>query len=853
MSTSPSPALTKAANLAILRKFLRSVGCILALIFPAKAAPGGNDWMESIGGTVRLSQISIPGTHDSGARVEGPLAGTAKCQNATIAEQLSYGVRFLDIRCKHENNVFTIYHGSVNQNLTFTQVLDQVTGFLNANPGECVMMSIKEETASSGTTRSFEATFDTYVALDPTKWSLATNTPALSGVRGKIQLVRRFGATVVKGIDATNWPDNTTFNVNNLRVQDQYQVPDNAEKWTSITDALSAAFAETNANILHLNFTSGYKPGLFGIPNITTVSNAINPQLDTYFGTAARGRYGCLLMDFADATRPALIYQTNFIAPVFTTTPLTRAAVLKSTSYAATLADSATDANPGETLSYRKIAGPAWLNIAANGALSGTPGNSDLGPNIFTIRVTDDTGLFAEAPLNISVADTTAFWDRDGSTSGAGGTAPAGTWDVTSTWNVAATGAGTTIGWLPGQSAVFAAGSNATGTYTVTVGGTQDISGLSFQEGLVTLTGGTALRLVANSAVDVSSGLTATVSASVSQDATPRSFTKTGTGILALSGANTHSGGTTINQGKLIVQTTNTALGNSASVVNVDALATLQINQNNGSPNTTFAVGNAITGAGTLEFTASAAPATNARRLITVGSLGGFTGTISILANGNYLADTTDDTIHQNLTIATGGFLTISSNVNAGFGTLNGNGTIMRNIGTTANASLTLGNNDATGGVFSGSIQGASTAANSGLFNSSGVIAVTKVGSGTQTLSGTNTFGGATTLSGGTLALGANDVLPNTTAVSIGSGTLDAATFTDTVGTLNVTGSAVINLGPAAALAFSSGSPTWTGMLTLTGTFVSGASLRFGTTITLRFPHDPDQTKFVRLRVTTNG
>ena len=29
------------------------------------------------------------------------MSGTAKCQSATIAEQLTFGVRLLDIRCRH--------------------------------------------------------------------------------------------------------------------------------------------------------------------------------------------------------------------------------------------------------------------------------------------------------------------------------------------------------------------------------------------------------------------------------------------------------------------------------------------------------------------------------------------------------------------------------------------------------------------------------------------------------------------------------------------------------------------------------------------------------------------------------
>lgn len=284
---------------------------ISAASFLCGAFAAGNNWMGDINGNTPLSRISIPGTHDSGARCE-PLSGTAKCQNATIAEQLDCGVRLLDIRCRHINNSFDIYHGATNQHLTFREALDQVTGFLHANPGECVILSVKEESTPSAATRSFEATFDSYVATDSERWWLGMSVPILHTVRGKIVLLRRFGALAGKGINATTWPDNTTFLANNLRVQDAYQAGDNTTKWKHIGNALSSAFADNNADILHLNFASGYQPGLFGLPDITAVSDMINPLLAGYFGKAPRGHYGCVLMDFADAKRSALIYNTNF-------------------------------------------------------------------------------------------------------------------------------------------------------------------------------------------------------------------------------------------------------------------------------------------------------------------------------------------------------------------------------------------------------------------------------------------------------------------------------------------------------------------------------------------------------------
>jgi 1-phosphatidylinositol phosphodiesterase len=277
--------------------------------------PTGTQWMGLCNGNLSLSQLSIPGTHDSGARYE-PLSGTAKCQNLTIAEQLNVGVRFLDIRCRHINNTFTIHHGQVYQNINFDDVLNAVIGFLTANPTESVLMSVKEEHTPENNTRSFEATFNAYVQQNPGKWYLKDTIPTLSQARGKIVLLRRFGASgLPKGIPATNWADNTTFNINNgssqLRVQDYYAVSSTSAKWNAVLPILNEA-PGANLQTLYLNFTSGYTSGLFGIPSITTVSNYVNPRIVTYFSSAPKGRYGTIPMDFVDSQKAALIFATNF-------------------------------------------------------------------------------------------------------------------------------------------------------------------------------------------------------------------------------------------------------------------------------------------------------------------------------------------------------------------------------------------------------------------------------------------------------------------------------------------------------------------------------------------------------------
>lgn len=88
----------------------------------AQVLPEGTNWMSFIQGERKLSALSIPGTHDAGARYE-PVSGTAKTQNLTIAEQLNAGVRFLDVRCRFVDDNFAIHHGPVYQHLNFDDVL----------------------------------------------------------------------------------------------------------------------------------------------------------------------------------------------------------------------------------------------------------------------------------------------------------------------------------------------------------------------------------------------------------------------------------------------------------------------------------------------------------------------------------------------------------------------------------------------------------------------------------------------------------------------------------------------------------------------------------------------------------
>src|SRR5437899_626952 len=83
-----------------------------------------------------------------------------------------------------------------------------------------------------------------------------------------------------------------------------------------------------------------------------------------------------------------------------------------------------------------------------------------------------------------------SYWDSNGPDPGAGDT-PNGTWDTDLFWNVNSGGTGATNVWTDGDTAVFSAGTDATNAFTVTVNGTVNVSGITFQEGTPTVAGGT--------------------------------------------------------------------------------------------------------------------------------------------------------------------------------------------------------------------------------------------------------------------------------------------------------------------------------------------------------------------------
>lgn len=216
------------------------------------------NWMSVLPDSIRLSELSIPGTHDTMS-----FFGTdhAKTQSMALNFQLESGIRVLDIRCRHVGDRFAIVHGRVHQNAWFNQVLDTVVAFLK-NRRETVLMRVKWEGKDENNTRTFEETFrleywDKYVA---NMWQWTSDNPTLGEMRGKIVILQDFDRENCK---TKPEPKFGICYVDSFKIQDEYKLDGNADlynKWLKVKKHLEEAnnlSAPGNRDIKYVNYLSG--------------------------------------------------------------------------------------------------------------------------------------------------------------------------------------------------------------------------------------------------------------------------------------------------------------------------------------------------------------------------------------------------------------------------------------------------------------------------------------------------------------------------------------------------------------------------------------------------------------------
>jgi predicted phage tail protein len=93
--------------------------------------------------------------------------------------------------------------------------------------------------------------------------------------------------------------------------------------------------------------------------------------------------------------------------PAFTSDPITKPSGNQGQLYSGSIAADASDPD-SDPLTFAKASGPAWLSVASDGALSGTPAEGDVGLNIFAVSVSDGNGGSDTATLQLTVVGSLA-------------------------------------------------------------------------------------------------------------------------------------------------------------------------------------------------------------------------------------------------------------------------------------------------------------------------------------------------------------------------------------------------------------------------------------------------------------
>ena len=138
----------------------------------------------------------------------------------------------------------------------------------------------------------------------------------------------------------------------------------------------------------------------------TQVGGGSFPSGSMSFSPFPDGDYFAVLLlndDYSVAQGPIrFTVGTGSVGPAFVVDSIRRIHGIEGEPYTGKLGAYARSAI-GSSLTFSKLEGPDWLTISPDGTLSGEPGTGDIGPNVFTIQVSDFSPDTATATLSIQV------------------------------------------------------------------------------------------------------------------------------------------------------------------------------------------------------------------------------------------------------------------------------------------------------------------------------------------------------------------------------------------------------------------------------------------------------------------
>ncbi|CAN0546468.1 unnamed protein product, partial [Laminaria digitata] len=248
-------------------------------------------------------------THDSGAQSGGIADQT---QSWTIAEQLSGGIRYFDVRVRATKDSFAIHHGVVYLKMMFGDVMNAMTAFLKSNPKEVILMRVKKEHDAEKGSSSFTSIWNGYMKrYGAYMYTGGKARPTIGETRGKIVVLR----------NNSDIPDRygIPYGGSGMDIQDKYKVYFLAHKMNkgssvslpSKKDVAKAQIRKARASAKN-KFVLNYLSGAVGMAP-KDVARAVNRETYKYIGAyGGKSRLGVVIMDYPGEQMLYRIIKTNF-------------------------------------------------------------------------------------------------------------------------------------------------------------------------------------------------------------------------------------------------------------------------------------------------------------------------------------------------------------------------------------------------------------------------------------------------------------------------------------------------------------------------------------------------------------
>lgn len=287
------------------------------------------EFFSLAGDDLYLSEMNIPGTHDS-ATAFVSMENTARCQSQTIENQLSQGIRLLDIRLSKSAKDFYLVHSLADcfadkekaVRLTFGEVLSVCKAFLRNNPDELIILSIKQDRGIMSK-KFFPAFYDRYIKGDEESWFLENQVPTIGQCRGKLVLMRRckvkrsYEKAFLCGLDFSFWKDQAKKKQKaekvilsaekdiliSALVQDRYSLAPK-QKWQCARHYLDKAQVSPCLMAVHFISTSVKTEG-----SLLPTAEYINAEFMKY---DLKKKTGWILCDFPERELTEKIIKSNF-------------------------------------------------------------------------------------------------------------------------------------------------------------------------------------------------------------------------------------------------------------------------------------------------------------------------------------------------------------------------------------------------------------------------------------------------------------------------------------------------------------------------------------------------------------